>query len=165
MAYYPEALGNGSYKELKAAVDAFRDAHGISRQSGIPVGQKSQLVPIIIDGVEYRPDKNGGDNMDKALVKYGWQSEFFLQKWDVKPKEISRLTIKEYKDGEKTVYYGVRTNADGTTVKSGPLDSADAVIAELEPNASADADIKLTITVKDKDGKIEKQETKTIKKK
>ena len=163
-AYYPGAFGKQSYPEIKAAVDAFRKAHGISFQSGIPVGQKIQFKPFTVNGTTYYPDKNGADNKDGALNTFGWQSPFFNQKWDVKPKEISRLTVKEYKDGEKTVYVGVRTNADGTTEEFRSEESADAVVKNLTPEASKDADIKLTITVKDSEGNTT-QRTKTINKK
>lgn len=160
--YYPEAKG-ATYKELKAAVDAFRDAHGISRQSAIPVGRSTKLVPITVNGKTYEPQIATEEDLANAIKDYGWQGTK-VQWADVTGGNLKIKVTEKVVNGKKT-YVATYKEGSNLPVTSQPMNSEEAAIKAVTPKAKSDADLKISVTVVDGNGKQTQKDDIIIKKK
>ena len=145
--YYPEAFeefkGN-----LKPLVDAFRDAQGISRRSGIPVGQTLNLDVITINGKTYSPKADDGTRLKTYTDNkwFGWGSKYYSGDWKYPTEGVSTATGKERKTEGSSYYRATRESDREVAEDENQIKAQD----KLRPEAKDG--IETTVTVKNIEG-------------
>ena len=140
--YYPEAFDEHK-NNLKPLVDAFRKAQGISRKSGIPVGQTLNLDVITVNGKTYSPRADDGTRLKKYTDNkwFGWGSKYYSGDWKYPTEGVSTATGKERKSEDSVKYRAIRKSDN----KKAEGDTQENAQKELIPDAKEG--VKTTVTI------------------
>lgn len=132
--YYPEAFEEFK-NNLKPLVDAFRDAQGISRRSGVPNGQTLHLDVITVNGKSYSPkaDEDGARLKEFTSNKwFGWGSKFFSGDWKIPTDGVSKATSSERRITHDPTYTSTRKSDGATNTGKNERQTQEALRPELE---------------------------------
>ena len=146
--YYPEAFEEFK-NNLKPLVDAFRDAQGISRKSGVPTGQTLHLDVITVNGKSYLPraDEDGARLKEFTSNKwFGWGSKFFSGDWEIPTEGVSTVTSKERRITHEPTYTSTRQSDGATNTGQDERATQDS----LRP--AEETGVETTVTVKSSNG-------------
>lgn len=145
--YYPEAFEDHK-NNLKPLVDAFRDAQGISRRSGIPVGQTLNLDVITVNGKTYSPKADDGTRLKTYTDNkwFGWGSKYYSGDWKYPTEGVSTATGKERKSEDSVKYKATRESDKKEAEDENQIKAQD----KLRPEARDG--VETTVTVKNIEG-------------
>jgi len=146
--YYPEAFEEFK-NNLKPLVDAFRDAQGISRKSGVPTGQTLHLDAITVNGKSYLPKADADGSRLKEFTSnkwFGWGSKFFSGDWEIPTEGVSTVTSKERRITHEPTYTSTRQSDGATSTGQDERATQDS----LRP--AEETGVETTVTVKSSDG-------------